>query len=204
MPINKYYKGHGSEVMKNMKKEYGDKKGEEVFYATANKKGLKAEDMNEGTTAKPICPQCGRRIEQFAKTAKEAIKMCPKCKGKEKVNEMATPAPQTLIGAIKSQSWQNANEAFSGIMQQKVADALHSIKKTIFTEDYPHHGEGGNAAVEKMNKDVEDENERKDKEKLKSGRELETEDATKCSCGGSKKPNQVVCSSCMSKKYPKK
>ena len=30
---------------------------------------------------KPICPQCGRRIEKFAKDAKEAIKMCPKCKG---------------------------------------------------------------------------------------------------------------------------
>jgi hypothetical protein len=47
MPINKYYKGHGSEVMSNMKKEYGDKKGKEVFYATANKKGLTAEDAEE-------------------------------------------------------------------------------------------------------------------------------------------------------------
>jgi len=37
MPISKYYKGHGSKVMKNMKEEYGEKKGESVFYATANK-----------------------------------------------------------------------------------------------------------------------------------------------------------------------
>lgn len=37
MPISKYYHGHGEEVMKNMKKEYGDKKGESVFYAKANK-----------------------------------------------------------------------------------------------------------------------------------------------------------------------
>ena len=39
MPISKYYSGHGEKVMKEMKKEYGPKKGERVFYATANKKG---------------------------------------------------------------------------------------------------------------------------------------------------------------------
>ena len=39
MPIGSYYKGHGAEVMSNMQKEYGDKKGESVFYATANKRG---------------------------------------------------------------------------------------------------------------------------------------------------------------------
>lgn len=37
MPLEKYFKGKGREVMKNMKKEYGEKKGEEVFYATWNK-----------------------------------------------------------------------------------------------------------------------------------------------------------------------
>jgi len=41
MPISKYFKGHGSEVMANMQKEYGDKKGKSVFYATANKRKLK-------------------------------------------------------------------------------------------------------------------------------------------------------------------
>jgi len=41
MPINKYYGGHGDSVMKEMTKRYGDKKGKSVFYATANKKGLK-------------------------------------------------------------------------------------------------------------------------------------------------------------------
>jgi hypothetical protein len=40
MPVNKYYGGHGSEVMSKMKKRYGSKKGESVFYATANKRGL--------------------------------------------------------------------------------------------------------------------------------------------------------------------
>lgn len=41
MPVNKYFKGHGSEVMSNMKQEYGGKKGESIFYATANKRGMK-------------------------------------------------------------------------------------------------------------------------------------------------------------------
>lgn len=44
MPIDKYFKGHGSEVMSNMTKEYGAKKGKQVFYATANKKGQKPTD----------------------------------------------------------------------------------------------------------------------------------------------------------------
>jgi hypothetical protein len=40
MPVSEYYKGHGEKVMGNMMKEYGAKKGKEVFYATANKKGM--------------------------------------------------------------------------------------------------------------------------------------------------------------------
>lgn len=41
MPIDKYFKGHGSEVMEDMVKRYGAKKGESVFYATANKRKMK-------------------------------------------------------------------------------------------------------------------------------------------------------------------
>ncbi len=40
MPVSKYFKGHGEKVMANMKKEYGEKKGKQVFYATANKRGV--------------------------------------------------------------------------------------------------------------------------------------------------------------------
>lgn len=40
MPVQKYYSGHGEKVMKSMKKQYGEKKGKQVFYATANKRGL--------------------------------------------------------------------------------------------------------------------------------------------------------------------
>jgi hypothetical protein len=37
MPVSKYFKGSGQKVMKSMKKRYGEKSGERVFYATANK-----------------------------------------------------------------------------------------------------------------------------------------------------------------------
>ena len=38
MPIGKYYKGHGQEVLEKMIASYGKKKGTSVFYATSNKK----------------------------------------------------------------------------------------------------------------------------------------------------------------------
>lgn len=41
MPISEYFSGSGKKVMANMKKEYGDKEGERVFYATANKRKSK-------------------------------------------------------------------------------------------------------------------------------------------------------------------
>jgi len=36
VPLNKYFKGKGEKVMASMKSRYGEKKGEQVFYATAN------------------------------------------------------------------------------------------------------------------------------------------------------------------------
>lgn len=41
MPLSEYFKGKGQSVMKSMKEKYGDKGGERVFYATANKTGMK-------------------------------------------------------------------------------------------------------------------------------------------------------------------
>lgn len=40
MPIDKYFKGKGKSVMADMLDRYGEKKGKEVFYATANKQGM--------------------------------------------------------------------------------------------------------------------------------------------------------------------
>lgn len=43
MPLSSYYGGSGAKVMREMKERYG-KRGEEVFYATAKKKGQEPED----------------------------------------------------------------------------------------------------------------------------------------------------------------
>jgi ribosomal protein S27AE len=49
MPISEYYKGKGEKVLRDMKRRYGPKAGERVFYATANKKGLTPEDDRKAT-----------------------------------------------------------------------------------------------------------------------------------------------------------
>lgn len=58
MPISKYFKGHGSEVMADMMREnHGDPKAaKSEFYATANKTGMKP--ANE----KPKRKTFGQRI----------------------------------------------------------------------------------------------------------------------------------------------
>jgi len=48
MPVNEYYKGHGSEVMADMKARYGSEGGERVFYATANKRKMKPGQKGKG------------------------------------------------------------------------------------------------------------------------------------------------------------
>lgn len=40
MPVDKYFKGHGDEVMASMMKKHGKEAGKRMFYATANKKGM--------------------------------------------------------------------------------------------------------------------------------------------------------------------
>jgi hypothetical protein len=40
-PVKAYFKNKGEKVMRSMKREYGSEKGEEVFYATANKRKMK-------------------------------------------------------------------------------------------------------------------------------------------------------------------
>lgn len=54
MPISRYFKGHGSEVMADMKDRYGDKKGESVFYATANKRGQKPKKKFKWASRKKV------------------------------------------------------------------------------------------------------------------------------------------------------
>jgi len=52
MPLSKYYDGKGEEVMAQMKKQYGDKKGEQIFYATANKQKKKGHKKSATLKAK--------------------------------------------------------------------------------------------------------------------------------------------------------
>lgn len=42
MPVSEYFRGKGKKVMKSLKSQYGDEKGEHVFYALSNRKsGMK-------------------------------------------------------------------------------------------------------------------------------------------------------------------
>lgn len=52
MPLEKYFGGHGKEVMSKMKKKYGGDKGKQVFYATANKRGQVETGPSEKTRKK--------------------------------------------------------------------------------------------------------------------------------------------------------
>ena len=67
MPLNK----KGKEIMSSMKETYGAKKGEQVFYATANKGKIKGVEEK----AK------GGKVRKASKSSK------PKTKSKSRVNE---------------------------------------------------------------------------------------------------------------------
>lgn len=59
-PIGKYFKGKGNQVMTRMQDHYGDKKGEQVFHATANKNS----DMKPAGEAPPKRKSIGQRIAE--------------------------------------------------------------------------------------------------------------------------------------------
>ena len=50
MPLDKYFHGKGKKVMDEMKRQYGDEKGEQVFYATANKR----KSLRKGARKGPV------------------------------------------------------------------------------------------------------------------------------------------------------
>jgi hypothetical protein len=60
MPIGKYYKGHGEEVLRDMIARYGKKKGTSVFYATAKAKGMEPADEGSGSSGSKKDP--ARRV----------------------------------------------------------------------------------------------------------------------------------------------
>ena len=76
-PIGEYYGGHGSKVMKSMKSQYGEKKGKQVFYATANK--MKAKDhMPSGATQSPSGDIAAHRAKEIKSVFSRPIKAAGK------------------------------------------------------------------------------------------------------------------------------
>lgn len=59
MPLAKYYRGHGQEVMDDMKERYGER-AESVFYATANKKGM-TPSKGDGTKKRSVLTKKGSK-----------------------------------------------------------------------------------------------------------------------------------------------
>jgi hypothetical protein len=52
VPISRYFKGHGRDVMSHMRALYGAKDGERVFYATAAKQ-LRERRRKRSASKKP-------------------------------------------------------------------------------------------------------------------------------------------------------
>lgn len=52
MPISEYFGGKGEKVLAELIKKHGKKKGTQIFYATANKQGMKPEDKVAHARAK--------------------------------------------------------------------------------------------------------------------------------------------------------
>lgn len=45
MPLSAYFSGHGEQVMHRLKRRYGPKAGERIFYATAKKRGQEPQSL---------------------------------------------------------------------------------------------------------------------------------------------------------------
>jgi len=79
MPLTK----KGSEIKAAMKKQYGEKKGEKVFYASANKGTVKG-------VAK------GQKLKAGGSVGKAGSKAKPKTKSKSRVNEAGNYTKPTM------------------------------------------------------------------------------------------------------------
>lgn len=70
MPISRYFKGHGEEVMRDMKARHGEEEGERVFYATANKN--KSQKPKEGDKGRDRGARRRRAAHAFLRGARMA------------------------------------------------------------------------------------------------------------------------------------
>jgi hypothetical protein len=63
MPLAKYFRGKGEQVLSDMQDRYGDDKGKKVFYATAEKRGMKP------SNDKPKRKTVGARLGALARNS---------------------------------------------------------------------------------------------------------------------------------------
>lgn len=83
-PQAEYFHGKGRKVMKDMTARYGKKHGKEVFYATANKRGM----TSHGTMTMPKDVGAARQVEAnriatpLCRTILKASSYLPKRPGK--------------------------------------------------------------------------------------------------------------------------
>lgn len=52
VPVSRYFRGRGEEVLTSMEKEYGAEEGKKIFYATATKRGMKPKGGKRGRKKK--------------------------------------------------------------------------------------------------------------------------------------------------------
>ena len=109
MPLNK----KGKKIMKNMKKEYGSKQGENVFYASKNKgtiKGveLKDEDFQQHEEVRGANSNAMKWLKARMDTAadkkrvKKAAQSIRKDEGAQKQKRIALDKEKTAVGATAS------------------------------------------------------------------------------------------------------
>ena len=85
MPIDKYYKGSGDKVLKDMQERYGEEEGKRVFYATANKRDMNPEDKKTKKRAQKVAAVLTAATR--AKVPKKDFAIPNKAEGKDEKKE---------------------------------------------------------------------------------------------------------------------
>ena len=115
MPLAKYYGGKGASVMKQMKSEYGAKKGERVFYATANK----MKKMDAGMMKMHTSKRMKEHDESMGVKPMKMAKPCKSCMGRKvEYNSPAKHPEQSDPYAAMDLMTEKATQAQPGTMEQ--------------------------------------------------------------------------------------
>lgn len=104
-PISEYFKGRGSEVMKGMRKQYGER-AEDVFYATANKKDMKPR--------KKATKKSGAYYDVFSDSMKSGMRNEPRPKQQRRIEK------ESSKGDILSQSRPTDGMSYSKTLRKGI------------------------------------------------------------------------------------